>query len=68
MERLDDMRILIDNSIVEVYINGGEYVMTAIYYMTEKKLGIVFESSSSDKSVFDNTKIWQMKNMEVQYE
>ncbi len=68
VERLDDMRILIDNSIVEVYINGGEYVMTTRYYMAEKNLGIVFDSSSSDKSVFDNTKVWQMKNMEVQYE
>ena len=68
VERLDDMWILIDNSIVEVYISGGEYVMTARYYMAEKQLGIIFGGVSFDNSIFENTKIWQMNTMEVQYE
>jgi beta-fructofuranosidase len=33
--KLDNARILCDESIVEFYINDGEYVMTSRYYPSE---------------------------------
>ena len=58
LESLESVRILLDRSVVEVYINDGEYVMTTMYYTDSKKCSI----SCGSINVFD------MNSMEVDYE
>ena len=36
MEDLRRIRLIVDNSMVEIYINDGEYVMTSRFYFPEK--------------------------------
>lgn len=36
MEDLRRIRLIVDNSMVEIYINDGEYVMTSRFYLPEK--------------------------------
>ncbi|MEE8885966.1 MAG: sucrose-6-phosphate hydrolase [Eubacteriales bacterium] len=31
-DQINDLRILVDTSIIEIYVNGGEYVMTSRFY------------------------------------
>lgn len=46
IESIRNFRILADTSIVEIYLNDGEYVFTTRYYMNAKK-NILFEADKS---------------------
>lgn len=61
METLKDIRVLRDVSMLEIYINGGEYVMTTRYFPEETKKSTVYVRGAKDAV------IWKMENMEVRY-
>ncbi len=56
---LDKVRILVDSSVAEIYINEGEYVFTTMYYPENDFISI----SCPDSKI----KLWYMDKMEVGY-
>ena len=54
------LRIFLDESIVEVYANGGEAVLTAQLFPTEKANRV--ELFSEKPAVFDSIRCWEMKS------
>ena len=44
--RVDSIRILIDVSILEIYINRGEVVMTSRFFMTGREIPVHFEGNA----------------------
>jgi len=55
-----DLRIFFDKSIVEIFVNGGEAVLTAQLFPKEKNKGIVLFSENG-KTVFDTIDWWKIK-------
>lgn len=61
-QSVDDLkfRVLIDNSIVEVFINDGEYVLTDLVF-PQKRNGLVqFFATNPEGMQFRKVKVWQM--------
>lgn len=44
VENLDSLRIYVDNSSLEIFVNGGEYVMTSRFFDLEYNLNINLDS------------------------
>ena len=55
-------RILIDKSIVEVFINDGEQVITDLVFPTKQNGDAAFFTSSKNIIQFKNVKIWKMNS------
>lgn len=53
-------RILIDKSIIEVFINNGEQVMTDLVFPTKENGDVEFYTSPGTVTQFKNVKIWRM--------
>ena len=53
-------RILIDKSIIEVFINDGEQVITDLVFPTKQNGDAAFFTSSKKIIQFKNVKIWKM--------
>jgi fructan beta-fructosidase len=56
------LQIYCDNSIVEVFVNGGKAVFTAQIFTGEKDNGIALFSTGG-KSGFSNLGLWEMKSV-----
>jgi fructan beta-fructosidase len=56
-----DIQIYFDNSIVEIFVNGGEAVFTAQVFPKKDDIGIEL-FSKNNKSLFSNIKFWEMKS------
>ena len=54
-------RIYIDKSSIEVFINGGEYVMSTRVYPREDSTGIRFVPSENGKMVIPSVKFYTLK-------
>lgn len=61
VESLKNIRILKDVSMLEIYLNDGEYVLTTRYFPLETKWTPVQIQGAKDGVV------WDMKKMEVRY-
>lgn len=59
IKELHTLRILKDVSMLEIYINDGEYVFTTRYFPEDTKRTILSIKGCS------NAKLWKMKDMEV---
>nr|MDQ6904118.1 GH32 C-terminal domain-containing protein [Bacteroidota bacterium] len=59
---IDDLkfRILIDNSIVEVFINDGEYALTDLIFPRKTNGTVQFFATDLKGIQFRNLKIWEM--------
>lgn len=60
---LNDLRILADTSLLEIYLNEGEEVFTTRYYMTDRTLEIASESERLNGSCW-NLKCPPVENMQ----
>ncbi len=56
------LHIYFDNSIAEIFVNGGEAAFTAQIFPDEKDMGIELFSEGG-KSKFSNLSLWQMKSV-----
>ncbi|MEP6927282.1 MAG: glycoside hydrolase family 32 protein [Ginsengibacter sp.] len=56
-------RILIDKSIVEVFINNGEYALTDLVFPTKENGAIEFFTTPGLITEFKNVKIWKMNSL-----
>lgn len=54
-------RILIDESIVEVFVNNGKYVLTDLVFPTKENGAIEFFATKGAATQFRDLKIWRMK-------
>lgn len=61
VEELEDIRILKDVSMLEVYLNHGEFVLTTRYFPEVTKWTPIKIQGAQD------AKVWDMKNMEVKF-
>ncbi len=61
MDHLQDIRVLIDTSLLEIYLNGGEYVLTTRYYKTVKESSILIRGEAG------NMNVWELNAMQVIY-
>lgn len=59
IDELNNIRILKDTSLIEIFINDGLYAATMRYYPVEPK------ASSVKVTGFERIKAWNMKTMEV---
>lgn len=57
LDRLNSLRLLCDSSVIEIYINEGEYVMTSMFY-TKSRSSLIGSG---------RIRLYEMKNMEVCY-
>ena len=55
---LEQVRVLVDGSIVEIYLNGGEYVFTSRYYI-EGKMDLLISCKSAEN------RLWYMRGYEI---
>ena len=55
---LQKMRLIVDNSMVELYINDGEYVVTSRFYFPDDRRNIKVKGAR-------DTKLWYLKGLEV---
>ncbi|WP_226582048.1 glycoside hydrolase family 32 protein [Halobacillus litoralis] len=60
LEDLNDLRIFVDTSSVEVFINGGKHVFTARFYPSPEDESITFQAS--EKAGF-RLKKWDLKKV-----
>lgn len=60
MQCLDKLRILLDTSLVEIYLNDGEFVLTSRYYMADGKFDGEICCPDSKNLV------WEMKGLQVE--
>ena len=60
IENLDKIRMLVDKSSIEMFVNDGEMVFTTRFYPEEYTLEII-----SDKNI--KSKLWNLKSMEVKF-
>lgn len=58
IESLEQVRVLVDGSIVEIYLNGGEYVFTSRYYI-EGKMDLLISCKSAE------SRLWYMQGYKV---
>jgi fructan beta-fructosidase len=56
------LSVFCDNSIIEVYINDGDYVFTAQIFPEEKNPAIEFFSEGTGAGV-NSLKAWKMKSI-----
>ena len=61
VESLEDIRILKDVSMLEIYLNHGEYVLTTRYFPQETRWTPIKIQGAKDANV------WDMKKMKVHY-
>lgn len=59
LSALDKVRILVDSSVAEIYINDGEYAFTTMYYPEKDFISIDCPDS--------RITFWSMNKMEVRY-
>lgn len=52
------IRLIVDNSMVEIYINDGEYVMTSRFYFPDDQRKIKVKGARE-------TKMWYLKGLEI---
>ncbi|MDO5293528.1 MAG: glycoside hydrolase family 32 protein [bacterium] len=62
VKELNEVRILCDVSLMEVYLNHGEYVFTTRFYGEDAPLTVLVDSEDSVNT------LWKMRDMEVNYE
>ena len=60
--KLDSLRLLLDTSLLELYINDGEAVMTSRFYANEETAAEPFKLTIAHKG----TMIYEMKEMDTQ--
>lgn len=53
VNKLDEVRILADTSLLEVYLNGGEFVFTSRYYPEGEIRRITFEGRSGENRIYE---------------
>lgn len=58
--KLHSVRVLCDSSLMEVYVNEGEYVFTTRFYNKEKALTVEINGTKASST------IWEMKEMDVE--
>lgn len=61
IQTVEEMRIVADTTLVEVYLNHGEYVFTTRYYPKGKSRSVVIACDGCDGS------LWELKDMEVDF-
>jgi beta-fructofuranosidase len=49
---INSLRILVDSSIIEYYINDGEMVFTTRFYKKEKSVKTVFDMKASEITIY----------------
>lgn len=59
IKEITDLRVLCDKSLMEIFINQGEYVFTTRYYAAQEEMTIGIDCKTS-KNI-----LWKMKEMEV---
>ena len=59
MDALREVRILGDASSLEIFVNGGETVLSTRYYPDETGGGLHFEAGAG------RAQVWDMQAMEV---
>ena len=64
MKDFHKIRVLIDTSMAEVFLNDGEQVLTTRFYVEEEVAGNSYRLQIGPPGV----KVWDMKNMQVVYE
>ena len=64
VKELRDLRLLLDTSLAEIYVNDGEIVMTTRFYAPESTAAEAYHLSLGKLQV----KVWDMKAMTVLYE
>ncbi len=52
VDRVNNIRLLVDSSIIEIYINSGEYVFTTRYYKKNKGNDIIFACCGANIQVY----------------
>jgi fructan beta-fructosidase len=57
-----DLQIYFDNSIAEIFVNGGEAVFTAQVFPKKDDVGIEL-FSKNNKALFSNIKFWEIKSV-----
>ncbi|MDO5520473.1 MAG: glycoside hydrolase family 32 protein [bacterium] len=62
VKELSSVRVLCDVSLMEVYLNDGEYVFTTRFYREDAPMTVLVDSEDSVNT------LWKMKDMEVNYE
>ena len=58
IEELRDIRIFVDTSLVEIYINGGETVFTSRFYFPDERREILIQGAR-------DAKLWYLGGLEV---
>lgn len=58
IDELRNMRLIVDNSMVEIYMNDGEYVLTSKFYFTDSERKI--ETEGTGRAV-----LWYLKGLEM---
>jgi sucrose-6-phosphate hydrolase SacC (GH32 family) len=56
-----DLKIYFDNSIAEIFVNGGEAIFTTQIFPEKDDVGIELFSNKG-KAIFTNIKFWEMKS------
>ena len=56
------MRVFIDRSIIEVFVNGKQCVTVRVYPGREDSVGVSLRSQGQD-AVLKSLDAWQMKNI-----
>lgn len=56
LEQLSNIDLFIDQNIIELYINDGQYVMTAIYYTKDETMKLEYDNS------IKNIELWQLNS------
>ena len=58
VDAVKSLRVLADTSSLEIFINGGQQVMTTWYYPAPEACGIVLDGAEAD--------IWAMGALQIQ--
>lgn len=58
IEKIEKLRLIVDTSIVEIYINDGEFVLTSRFYFpnTNRKIEVLGA---------ENVKMWELDQLEI---
>lgn len=59
LEKLTQLQIYIDTSMLEIYVNGGELVMTTRYYLGDATRRLTLEG-------VENSKLWKLDGLMIQ--
>lgn len=58
IDKLKNMRLIVDNSLVEIYMNDGEYVLTSKFYFPDKERRLETEGTG-------RVTLWYLKGLEM---